>query len=146
MVLTGDVHRNWANDVKVDYKHPASPVVDSELVCTSIGNGTGSTVDPVMPWNPHLKFYNDNLGYVNTTITKDALTADFRVLDYVTTPGSPVSTKASFAIQDGVPGLISVVKPVATMGWSMRKRPTVEPAGLGLKNLRDGMDGGIRLP
>ena len=33
------------------------------------------------------------------------MTADFRTLDYVTTPASPVSTKASFAIQDGVPGL-----------------------------------------
>jgi hypothetical protein len=31
-------------------------------------------------------------GYVNTTIPKDALTADFRVLDYVTTPGSSVRT------------------------------------------------------
>lgn len=108
VVLTGDVHRNWANDLKVDYKDPASPVVGSELVCTSItstGNGTGSTTDPVMAWNPHLKFYNDNRGYVNTTITKDAMTADFRVLDYVTTPGAPASTKASFTIQDGVPGL-----------------------------------------
>ena len=36
VVLTGDVHRNWANDLKVDYKDPASPVVGSELVCTSI--------------------------------------------------------------------------------------------------------------
>jgi alkaline phosphatase D len=31
----------------------------------------------------------------------------FRVLDYVTTPGSPVSTKASFIIHDGVPGLVA---------------------------------------
>ena len=110
VVLTGDVHRNWANDVKVDYKDPASPVVGSELVCTSItstGNGSGSTTDPVMAWNPHLKFYNDNRGYVNTRITKDAMTADFRTLDYVTTPGAPVSTKASFEIRDGVPGLVA---------------------------------------
>lgn len=27
LVLTGDVHRSWANAVKVDYKDPASPVV-----------------------------------------------------------------------------------------------------------------------
>ncbi|MDR6415541.1 hypothetical protein J2808_002282 [Pseudarthrobacter sulfonivorans] len=57
-------------------------MVRSELMCTSItstGNGTGSTTE--------------------------AMTADFRVLDYVTTPGSPVSTLASFAIQDSVPGL-----------------------------------------
>ena len=33
--------------------------------------------------------------------------AGFQVLDYVTTPGSPVRTKASFAIQDGVSGLQS---------------------------------------
>jgi alkaline phosphatase D len=82
-------------------------VVGSELVCTSItstGNGTGSTTDPTMARNPHLKFTNDSRGYVNTKITKDALTADFRVLDYVTTPGSPVGTKASFEIRDGVPG------------------------------------------
>jgi alkaline phosphatase D len=83
---------HWANDVKVDYKDPASPVVGSELVCTSIksaGNCTGSTTDATMAWNPHLKFYNDNRGYVNTRITKDAMTADFRTLDYVTAPGLP---------------------------------------------------------
>lgn len=39
-----------------------------------------------MAWNPHLKFYNDNRGYVNTRITKDSMTADFRVL---TTSPSP---------------------------------------------------------
>lgn len=58
-----------------------------------------------MAWNPHLKFYNDNRGYVNTRITKDAMTADFRVLDYVTTPGAPAGTRKSFTINDGVPGL-----------------------------------------
>ncbi|TVU63979.1 alkaline phosphatase [Paenarthrobacter nitroguajacolicus] len=108
VVLTGDVHRHWATDLKVDYKDPESRVVGSELVCSSItstGDGSGSTTDPTMAWNPHLKFYNDNRGYVNTRITKDALTADFRVLDYVTTPGAPVRTKKSFTINDGVPGL-----------------------------------------
>ncbi|MEC5180520.1 phosphodiesterase/alkaline phosphatase D-like protein [Arthrobacter sp. CG_A4] len=102
VVLIVDVHRNWANYVKVDYKDPASPVVGSELVCTSIsstGNGTGPTTDATMAWNPHLKFYNDNRGYVNTRITKDTMTAEFRVMDVVTTSGSPVSTRASFAVQ-----------------------------------------------
>ena len=44
---------------------------------------------------------------MTTRITTDALTADFRVLDHVTTPGAPVSTKASFEIRDGVPGLVA---------------------------------------
>ena len=58
-----------------------------------------------MAWNPHLKFYNNQRGYVTTRITKDSLRADFRVLDFVSRPGSPVSTKASFQINDAVPGL-----------------------------------------
>lgn len=63
VVLTGDVHGGWANDVKVDYTDPESPQVGSELVCTSFtstGNGSGSTTDPTVAWNPRLKFYNDN--------------------------------------------------------------------------------------
>lgn len=108
VVLTGDVHRNWANDIKTDFQDPDAPVVGSELVCTSItstGDGSGSVADRVMAWNPHLKFFNDQRGYVRTTITKDAMTADFRVLDRVTTPGAPVYTKASFVLEDGVRGL-----------------------------------------
>ena len=69
VVLTGDGHRNWANDIKVDYKDPASPVVGSELVCISnASTSTGSTADRTMARNPHLKFYNDCRGYVSTRI------------------------------------------------------------------------------
>lgn len=57
-----------------------------------------------MAWNQHLKFYNDSRRYLNTRITKDAMTTYFLTLDYVTTPGAPVSTEASFDIRDGVPG------------------------------------------
>ncbi|MEO9249138.1 alkaline phosphatase D family protein [Citricoccus nitrophenolicus] len=108
VVLTGDVHRHWASDIKTDFQDPDAPVVGSELVCSSIsstGDGSGSTADPMMPWNPHLKFFNDQRGYVRTTITKNAMTADFRVLDRVTSPGAPVYTKASYVIEDGVRGL-----------------------------------------
>jgi alkaline phosphatase D len=108
VVLTGDVHRHWANDIKVDFADPDAPVVGSELVCTSItsnGNGTGATQVDHMPANPHLKFHNDRRGYVRTTITPDTVHADFRVLDSVTEPDAPVSTAASFAIVSGQPGL-----------------------------------------
>jgi alkaline phosphatase D len=108
VVLTGDVHRHWASDVKTDFPDPDAPVVGSELVRSPIistGNGNGSTHDPTMPWNPHLRFFDDQRGYVRTTITKDAMTADSRVLDQVTTPGAPVHTKAPFMIEDGVRGL-----------------------------------------
>ena len=108
VVLTGDAHRHWANELKIDFKDPASPVVGSELVSTSVtsgGNGSGDPFHPIMAWNPHLRFFNNQRGYVNTRITKDFLRADFRVLDFVSLPGSPVSTKASFQINDTVPRL-----------------------------------------
>ena len=88
---------------------PTAPRNDGSHVAprtiTSTGNGNGSTHDPIMAWNPLLKFFNNQRGYVRTTITKDAMTADFRVLDQVTTPGAPVYTKASFMIEDGVRGI-----------------------------------------
>ncbi|MFC4001494.1 alkaline phosphatase D family protein [Prauserella oleivorans] len=113
VVLTGDVHTHWANELKADYADPDSPVVGTELVTTSItsgGNGADSDPadDPNLALNPHIKFRNNQRGYVRTRITRDELRADFRVLDRVTEPGSPVRTRASFVVADRRPGLTEV--------------------------------------
>jgi alkaline phosphatase D len=110
VVLTGDVHAHWASDLKLDYADPTSRTVGTELVCSSITSG-GDGVDvvpaahPWRSWNPHLRFYNNQRGYVRTRITAGALTADFRVLPYVTRPGAPVHTRATFVVEDRVRGL-----------------------------------------
>jgi alkaline phosphatase D len=109
VVLTGDVHRAWANNLKADYANPASQTVGSELVCTSItsdGNGSGSTTIPNAATNPHLRFYSDRRGYVRTRISATQITADFRTVASVTEHGAPASTLRSFVIQDGQPGLV----------------------------------------
>ncbi|MEV4407397.1 hypothetical protein AB0J66_34950 [Actinoplanes sp. NPDC049598] len=74
---------------------------------TSTGDGADvpSGQYPWAAWNPHLRFYNNQRGYVRTTITPGTMTADFRVVPYVTTPGAPVRTRATFVIEDRVPGL-----------------------------------------
>ncbi|GAA2646134.1 alkaline phosphatase D family protein [Paractinoplanes durhamensis] len=108
LVLTGDIHTAWANDLKADYDDPRSPTVGTELVCTSItsrGDGSAATAVPTADVNPHLKFYSDRRGYVRTTITPAAVRADFRGVDAVSTPGAAVRTVASFAILDGRPGV-----------------------------------------
>ncbi|XVV15945.1 alkaline phosphatase D family protein [Actinoplanes sp. CA-131856] len=110
VVLTGDVHAHWADELKLDYADPASRTVGTELVCSSItSTGDGADVPsgnhPWAAWNPHLRFYNNQRGYVRTTITADSMTADFRVVPYVTTPGAPVHTRATFVIEDRAPGL-----------------------------------------
>lgn len=108
VVLTGDVHKHWAADIKTDFADPDSPVVGTELVASSItsgGDGDPAWSDPIMAWNPHLKFSANQRGYVRTTITPGSLRADFRSLDTVTTRGSAVYTQASFEVADGQRGL-----------------------------------------
>lgn len=108
VVLTGDVHKHWAADIKTDYTDPDSPVVGTELVASSVtsgGDGDPEWSDPIMAWNPHLKFSGNQRGYVRTSITGDGMQADFQSLDRVTTRGSAIRTQASFRIADGVPGL-----------------------------------------
>jgi alkaline phosphatase D len=110
VVLTGDVHAHWASDLKLDYNDDTSPTVGAELVCSSItsnGDGTDSATraHPWLAHNPHLQFQNSLRGYVRTTITREEMTADFRCLPYVSRPGAPAFTRASFAIRDRQPGL-----------------------------------------
>ncbi|GIE96501.1 alkaline phosphatase D family protein [Paractinoplanes rishiriensis] len=110
VVLTGDVHAHWAGELKLDYADPTSRTVGTELVCSSITSG-GNGVDRVpgthawAAWNPHLRFWNTQRGYVRTRITPGTLTADFRVLPFVTTPGAAAHTRATFVIEDRVAAL-----------------------------------------
>ncbi|MEV4757277.1 alkaline phosphatase D family protein [Micromonospora sp. NPDC049559] len=108
LVLTGDVHRAWANNLKADYANPNSATIGTELVCTSItsgGNGSASTTIPNGATNPHLRFSSDRRGYVRTTISRTQVRADFRALASVTEHDAPVTTAGSFVILDGQPGL-----------------------------------------
>jgi alkaline phosphatase D len=109
VVLTGDIHTNWVNDLRVDYAAERSPVVGTEFVGTSItSGGDGSDVRDstagVLAENPAVRFFNNQRGYVRCTITPSRWTSDYRVLEYVTHQGSPISTRASFVVEDGRPG------------------------------------------
>ncbi|SEN29892.1 alkaline phosphatase D family protein [Nonomuraea pusilla] len=110
VVLTGDVHAHWASDLKLDYDDPTGPSVGAELVATSISTGgDGADSDPAahpfLRINPHLKFYNNQRGYVLTRIERDLMTADFKVVPTVREPGAEVYTRATFVVEDRVPGV-----------------------------------------
>lgn len=55
--------------------------------------------------NPHIKFANYRRGYIRATVTPDLWTTDFRVVPYVTRPGAPVSTRATYVVENGRPGV-----------------------------------------
>lgn len=54
--------------------------------------------------NECVRFANDQRGYVRFEVTPKALRGDFRVVEYVSRPGSPIKTRASFVVEDGRPG------------------------------------------
>lgn len=110
VVLTGDVHDHYAAEVLADWDDPASEVVATELVTTSItSNGDGEDPDDGRTWwsdqNPHVPFWTDLRGYVRTRFTPTELTADFRCLPRVSVPDQPAFTRASYVVEEGRPGL-----------------------------------------
>ncbi|GAA2333837.1 alkaline phosphatase PhoD [Saccharopolyspora halophila] len=106
VVLTGDVHTHWANEI-----HDGDAIVGTELTTTSItskGDGSAELTEREKTYlaeNPHVRYYANQRGYVSTKITAGELRADYKVLPYVTEPGAPVRTAASFVVEDGSPGL-----------------------------------------
>ena len=109
VTLAGDVHNNWVNDLRLDVADAKSPVVAAEFVGTSISStGDGSDMSPTMKAmlseNECVRFANDQRGYVRFDLKPKELRADYRVVEYVSRPGAPIKTRASFVVEDGHPG------------------------------------------
>jgi alkaline phosphatase D len=109
VVLTGDIHSNWVNDLKVDFNYPDDPTVATEFVGTSIASSGNGTREPkgmkeMMSENPFVKFHNAERGYVRCELTPQTWRSDYQVIEYVDRPGAPLITRASFVIEDGQPG------------------------------------------
>jgi alkaline phosphatase D len=88
----------------------SSPAVATELVTTSISSGGDGSdlrddIAAVLPENQHIRYFTGRRGYIRTRITPDELRADFRVLPYVSRPGAPMRTGASFVVPDRDPAL-----------------------------------------
>ena len=110
VVITGDVHNNWACNLKADFYNQRTATLGVEFVGTSVTSGgdgadTSLSQQQVVWENPHIKFFNGQRGYVRCTLTPEVWQADYRVLPYVKQPGALLYTRASFAVQAGRPGL-----------------------------------------
>ena len=108
VVLTGDVHQHYAADLLADFSDPASAIIASELVGTSIssgGDGNDNVREVQLRENPWLKYNANRRGYVRCTLDQDEYRAEFRTLPYISRPGAPAETKATFVLRDGERGL-----------------------------------------
>jgi alkaline phosphatase D len=110
VVLTGDIHCAWVNDLKADFADPASATVGTELVGTSVTSGfpLADFVSSVVADVPHVKYFEGNRrGYLRCTLDRREWRADHRYVSTITTPDATVETGASFVIEAGRPGAVA---------------------------------------
>ena len=114
MIITGDWHSTFVNDIKTDFSNPGSPTVATEFAGTSISTNDdlivyGPYYGPMIPANPHIKFFDgDRRGYVRCRLNRREWRTDLRMVPTVSRPDTPISTFASFVVEDGRPGAVRV--------------------------------------
>lgn len=110
VVLSGDYHSFWTNDVKADSRDPDSPALATEFVGTSI-TSPGPSYDglmAVMPNNPQVRFFDSRpRGYMSIDIRPDRMDTRYRVISDVRDPTADVSTLNSWIVESGRPGAIA---------------------------------------
>lgn len=107
VVLAGDYHSFWTNDVLLDSKDESSPVVATEFVGTSITSG-GPPYEGLMsamPANPHIKFFDSRVrGYISMDVTPGLMTTRYQAISDVRDPKAGLSTLNAWVVEDGRPG------------------------------------------
>ena len=110
VVLTGDIHSNWANELRIDDRKMDTPAVAAEFVGTSIssgGDGQDRTAshDKLLSDNPFIKFHNRQRGYFRCAVTQKTWTTDYMVADKVTTPDGKMTKRTSLVLENGSPSI-----------------------------------------
>jgi alkaline phosphatase D len=106
VVLTGDYHAGMVSDVRLDPEADGAPVVATELLSPPVSSVLFDA--DVRGRNPHVQHYLSRHGYLKVTVEPDQLTADFRILDDVTDPGTGIATESSWRIAAGAPSATRV--------------------------------------
>lgn len=109
IVITGDYHANWINNLRLDDRRNETPVIATEFVGTSISSeGNGARFpqhwQETLADNPCVRFFNQERGYVSCTVTPREWRSNFRTVPFVTRPGAPIVTRATYVVESGRAG------------------------------------------
>ena len=112
VVLTGDIHSNWANELRVDDRVPEQELVASEFVATSLtsgGNGpkTPRGLDVLLSNNPCVKFHDQQRGYIRCTLTSNSWTSEYMIIDDVERHGGTTTSAKKLVVESGSPTIHS---------------------------------------
>jgi alkaline phosphatase D len=107
VVIGGDVHTFYANQLKLNFDDAASPVVASEFVTTSITSESWAQerLNQYLPDNPHILLAESrSRGYTRVDVSPGRMQVDLRGMESVQRRDASCRTLASFVVDNGIPG------------------------------------------
>jgi len=99
VVVGGDIHAFFANDLHLDFDDPASPVVATEFVGTSITSYPApyALFAQAVPDNPHVRFCESRRrGYVSVDLERARMEVRLRVVSDAHDPKADIATLKTF--------------------------------------------------
>ncbi|MBI0531990.1 alkaline phosphatase D family protein [Sphingomonas sp. TX0522] len=108
VLLGGDVHSFWFNDILRDFDRPENAPVATEIVtsCLASRSGPEALFGPALRLNPHVRFLdNQHAGYVLLDVTRDRVAVEARAVTDLTDPHSICRPLARRTIEDRRPGV-----------------------------------------
>ncbi len=109
VVISGDIHSYWCNDLKLDFERESSKVVATEFVGTSVTSHAPpyQAFARFLPQLPHVRYFESRKrGYVLVELTEQLLRANYRAVSDAADPHATVSTLRSFVVESGRAGAI----------------------------------------
>jgi alkaline phosphatase D len=107
VVIGGDIHCFNVSQLKLDFDDPASPVVATEFVGTSITSQAWpqERINQYLPDNPHILLGDSRYrGYTRVEVTPQRWTTELRVMESVQRRDAACSTLATYVVENGKPG------------------------------------------
>lgn len=111
VMLTGDIHKHVAAELRADAADPDAQTIGVELVCTSVASdGDGAVTDGYTEdWtrHPYVKHYDGRRGYVHVRLTEQEMTSSFWIVPWIEADDTaPKELSARFVTPAGDPRLI----------------------------------------
>ncbi|WP_149496790.1 alkaline phosphatase D family protein [Roseiconus lacunae] len=106
VVLTGDIHSNWVNDLRCDDRNEEESTIATEFVATSLSSGGNGSekprgLDALLANNPCVKYHNTERGYIRCEVTPQQWKSDYMAVDDVLKPGGKTFQRVSYVVESG---------------------------------------------
>jgi alkaline phosphatase D len=107
VILGGDIHSFWVNDIKRDFNKPNSPTVATEFVGTSItsNNPSQESFANSVPLNPHIKLMDaQRHGWVSVDLRRDHMDTRLMQISDRRDPKAPAWVFRRYEVEAGKAG------------------------------------------